>query len=181
MLETQVLENARRLLNELREAGLRLASAESCTGGLIAAAFTNVAGSSDVFERGFVTYSNEAKSELLGVGPDLIERHGAVSAEVARAMALGGLEHSPADICVAVTGIAGPGGGSAEKPVGLVFIAAAKRNFECIVEENRFGDSGRARVRELSVTAALELVRTIAGTDHGSKAARDASHTEEQG
>lgn len=163
MLDTEVLENASRLLDQLREAGLRVASAESCTGGLIAAAFTSVAGSSNVFERGFVTYSDEAKSELLGVSPDLIDKHGAVSAEVARAMAMGGLEHSQADICVAVTGIAGPGGGSDEKPVGLVFIAAAKKNFECIVEENRFGDAGRARVRELSVTNALELVRTLAG------------------
>lgn len=181
MLDTEVLENARRLLDELREAGLRVASAESCTGGLIAAACTSVAGSSDVFERGFVTYSNEAKSELLGVSPDLIERQGAVSGEVAQAMALGGLEHSRADICVAVTGIAGPGGGSDEKPVGLVFIAAARRNLECIVEENRFGDAGRGDVRELSVVAALELVRTIAGTDHGSKAAHAASRMDEQG
>lgn len=164
MLNTVVLETATRLLDQLREAGLRVASAESCTGGLVAAAFTSVAGSSDVFDRGFVTYSNEAKNELLGVSTDLLAKHGAVSAEVARAMALGGLEHSQADICVAVTGIAGPGGGSDEKPVGLVFIAAAKRNCECIVEENRFGDVGRARVRELSVETALELVRTMGGT-----------------
>ncbi len=163
MLDTETFESAARLLDELREAGLRVASAESCTGGLIAAALTSVAGSSDVFDRGFVTYSNEAKCELLGINPDLIARHGAVSGEVAKAMALGGLEHSPADICVGVTGIAGPAGGSDEKPVGLVFIAAARRNFECIVEKNLFGDVGRARIRQLSVMAALELVRIMAG------------------
>lgn len=161
MLNVTILEDAARVLEELRTAGLRLASAESCTGGLIAAALTEIAGSSCVFERGFVTYSNEAKIELLGVEGALIEERGAVSAEVARAMALGGLEHSRADICVAVTGIAGPGGGSAEKPVGLVYLAAAKRNFECMVEERRFGDIGRDRVRELTVAAAFGLVRAM--------------------
>lgn len=163
MLNTIVIENAAQLLDQLREAGMRVATAESCTGGLIAAAFTSVAGSSDVFDRGFVTYSNEAKSDLLGVSAGLIAERGAVSGEVARAMALGGLEHSHADICVAVTGIAGPGGGSTERPVGLVYIAAAKRNFECIIEERRFGDVGRDQVRELTVVAALELVRIVAG------------------
>lgn len=171
MLNATIQEDAARLLDELRTAGLRLASAESCTGGLIAAALTEIAGSSRVFERGFVTYSNEAKTELLGVGAALIEERGAVSAEVARAMALGGLEHSHADICIAVTGIAGPGGGSAEKPVGLVYLAAAKRNFECIVEERRFGEIGRDRVRELTVAAAFGLVRTmLMGMEPGPRA-----------
>ncbi|CFX37865.1 conserved hypothetical protein [Candidatus Filomicrobium marinum] len=159
MLNAVMIKDAVRLVGELRAADLKVASAESCTGGLIAAAFTSVAGSSEVFERGFVTYSNEAKSELLGVSPALIATQGAVSRDVARAMALGGLDHAHADICVAVTGIAGPGGGSATKPVGLVYLAAARRNRECIVEEKRFGDVGRNQVRELTVAAAFDLVR----------------------
>lgn len=161
MLSATILEEARRLVGTLDASRLLLATAESCTGGLIAAAVTSVDGSSRVFDRGLVTYSNEAKSEALGVSASLIKERGAVSAEVARAMALGCLEHSRADISVAVTGIAGPGGGSAEKPVGLVYLAAAKRNFECIVEERRFGDVGRGRVRELTVAAAFELICTL--------------------
>src|ERR1700730_8921797 len=110
------------LLSACREARLKLATAESCTGGLVAAALTDIAGSSDVVERGFVTYSNAAKSELLGVPSALIEAEGAVSALVAEAMALGAVAHAPVDLAIAITGIAGPGGGTATKPVGLVFL-----------------------------------------------------------
>ena len=161
MLTRAILEDAGKLVAELKAAGFLIATAESCTGGLIAAALTHIPGSSAVVDRGFVTYSNEAKAELIGVSADLIAQKGAVSPEVAREMALGGLEHSRADICVAVTGIAGPGGGNAEKPVGLVYLAAAKRNFDCIVEERRFGDAGREKVREFTVAAAFALVRTM--------------------
>src|SRR3990172_4722477 len=120
-----LLEEAARLIADLRGRALKLATAESCTGGLVAGLLTEVAGASDVLERGFVTYSNAAKIGMLGVDPELLRRHGAVSAEVARAMAEGALRCSAADVAVAVTGIAGPSGGTAEKPVGLVHFAAA--------------------------------------------------------
>lgn len=161
LLSPQICADATRLLDELRAARLLAATAESCTGGLIAAALTGVAGSSDVFERGFVTYSNEAKTELLGVPADLIARLGAVSGEVAEAMATGALAHSRADVAVAVTGIAGPGGGSAEKPVGLVYVASASRAGRLLMDECRFGNAGRDRVRELTVLKAFELVRKV--------------------
>lgn len=143
------------LADALRARGLRIATAESCTGGLIAAACTAVAGSSDWFERGFVTYSNEAKTELLGVEATLIERVGAVSAEVARAMAEGSLRHSPADLAVAVTGIAGPGGATPGKPVGTVWLAIARRGEPAVAELLQLqGD--RAAVRAQTVGAALQ-------------------------
>lgn len=137
--------------------GLMVAAAESCTGGLVSAALTSVAGSSAVVERGFVTYSNAAKSDLLGIPADLIERHGAVSEPVACAMAEGALVRSAAQVSVAVTGIAGPGGGSADKPVGLVhFAAAGPRGLVHV--ERRFGDIGREAVRLGSVRVALDLL-----------------------
>ncbi|MCC2095606.1 MAG: CinA family protein [Hyphomicrobiales bacterium] len=155
---------ANKVLEACRARGMKLATAESCTGGLIAALLTSVAGSSDVFERGFVTYSNEAKNEAIGVPADLIARHGAVSGEVARAMAEGAIRFSHADLAVSVTGIAGPGGGSAEKPVGLVHIAGARRGDGMIrVEEHRFGDIGRDKVRNETASAALHLVLTLCG------------------
>lgn len=156
-----IRDSAEKLLEICRDSGLRLATAESCTGGLIAASLTEVAGSSDVFERGFVTYSNESKIELLGVPAALIEKHRAVSEQVARAMAAGALENSRADISVAVTGIAGPGGGAADKPVGLVYIAAARRGGPVTVQRNRF-DGDRRSVRLASVQAALALLSAIA-------------------
>src|SRR5262245_12617817 len=113
--DQRILDLAAEVLARARAAGLKIATAESCTGGLVAGALTEIAGSSDVFERGFVTYSNEAKRELLGVLPDLLDRHGAVSLEVARAMAEGAVKHAHAQVAVSVTGIAGPGGGSPEK------------------------------------------------------------------
>jgi nicotinamide-nucleotide amidase len=138
-----------------------LVTAESCTGGLIAAAITAIPGASAVLERGFVTYSNEAKSEMLGVPAELIERRGAVSQEVALAMVDGALKHSRADIAVAVTGIAGPDGGSEQKPVGLVHIAAAKRGGARLHEEHRFGDIGRNKVQSESTVAALALIQKL--------------------
>ncbi len=164
---------AEEVLERARSAGLMIASAESCTGGLVAAALTSIAGSSDAFERGFVTYSNEAKAQMLGVDPALIAAHGAVSREVAVAMAACALRQSRAQVSVAVTGIAGPGGGSAEKPVGLVHFAAAKAlpqqgealNFSAIHHEERFGDIGRAQVRAKSVEIALRLLIRAASLD----------------
>ena len=138
-----------------------IATAESCTGGLVAAALTAAPGSSSVFERGFVTYSNAAKSEMLGVPFWLIERHGAVSEDVARAMAGGALTHSRATMAVAVTGIAGPDGGTPEKPVGLVHFAAGRPDGPMHHERMEFGDVGRAEVRRCSVEQALSMLRSL--------------------
>jgi len=145
------------LLDLYRQAGLRIATAESCTGGLLAGRLTDVAGSSDVLERGFVTYSNQSKTELLGVPATLIAKHGAVSVQVARAMAEGALAHGPAEVAIAVTGIAGPGGATPGKPVGLVYLALARRGRETAVERHQFpGD--RAAVRAATVEHAIELL-----------------------
>ena len=159
MNELPDLADAADLLAALRARGLKIATAESCTGGMIAARLTDVAGSSDVVERGFVTYSNEAKAELLGVPMAMIAANGAVSEPVARAMAEGAIARSRADIAVAVTGVAGPGGGTEKKPVGLVHVAAALRGGATLHRECRFGDVGRARVRALTVAEAFALVR----------------------
>ena len=145
------------LLDKARSLGLRIATAESCTGGMVAAALTDVAGSSDVFERGFVTYSNAAKVGLLGVRPQTLEAHGAVSEEVAREMADGALAHSHADIAVSITGIAGPGG-SEFKPEGLVCFGLARKGRVTRVETVEFGAPGRARVREAAMRRALDLL-----------------------
>jgi nicotinamide-nucleotide amidase len=134
-----------------------LATAESCTGGLLAALLTSIAGSSEVFERGFVTYSNRAKEDSLGVDPALLAHFGAVSAEVARAMAEGALAHSAAEIALSVTGIAGPAGGSTEKPVGLVYFGVGRRGAITTIER-RFGDIGRTEVRLASIAVALDLL-----------------------
>ena len=139
-----------------------VATAESCTGGLVAGALTDIAGSSAVVDRGFVTYTNEAKHQMLGVPSDTLNRFGAVSRETAEAMARGALRNANADIVVAVTGIAGPGGGSAEKPVGLVHFAAASRNGDLNHRERRFGDIGRAEVRRLSVLESLAMLTELA-------------------
>ena len=135
-----------------------LRRAESCTGGLVAAALTEIAGASDVFDRGFVTYSNAAKCDMLGVADALLKAHGAVSAEVARAMALGAIDHSLADVAVAVTGVAGPGGGSREKPVGLVHFACARRDGGVDHVERRYGPLSRAEIRAASVMQALDMM-----------------------
>lgn len=150
------------VLDRAGTANLKIATAESCTGGMIASAITDIAGSSHVFERGFVTYSNEAKRELLDVPEGTLAEYGAVSEPVARAMVLGTLAHSRADIAVAVTGIAGPGGGSAEKPVGLVFIGVGRRGEPVVVERHVFpGD--RAAVRKATALRALELLLSLSG------------------
>jgi nicotinamide-nucleotide amidase len=151
-------ELARQVLAACEERGIMLATAESCTGGMIAAALTDIAGSSTVVDRGFVTYSNEAKMEMLGVRPETLEAHGAVSRETALEMAAGALANSRAGIAVSVTGVAGPGGGSAEKPVGLVWFGLAVEGQQPVAERRLFEDKGRAFIREESVKTALSLV-----------------------
>ena len=148
------------LIDRCRAAGVTLASGESCTGGLIAAILTEVPGSSDVVERGFVTYSNQAKTALLGVPKALIDVHGAVSEPVARAMAEGVLAASPAAIAIAVTGIAGPGG-TADKPVGLVHLAVARRGGRLVHDKQLFGDRSRREIRLLTVQRAFALVSAL--------------------
>lgn len=160
-MNPELVAHAEEILAACRAAGLKVVTAESCTGGLVAAALTAVAGSSDVFERGFVTYSNDAKNELLGVPPAVIAHHGAVSEEVARLMAAGALLHARADVTLAITGIAGPGGGTAAKPVGLVHIAAARKSGGVLHRELRLGDIGRNRVRHESAMAALALLAEL--------------------
>jgi len=145
-------------LERLEKAGRKCAMAESCTGGLVSALLTSVPGSSHMVDRGFVTYSNEAKMEMLGVPETVIAAHGAVSAACAEAMARGALERSAADVAVSITGIAGPGGGSEAKPVGLVYLAVATPE-SCMVEELRLGPQPRDSIREESVVKALEMIR----------------------
>ena len=152
---------AETLLTRCRAKKLMIATAESCTGGLIAGALTDIAGSSDVVERGFVTYSNRAKTEMLGVPAILIETHGAVSAEVACAMATGALDHAPVELAVAVTGIAGPGGGSAEKPVGLVHFGIARKGKQ-VHDEHHVFPGDRSGISRAAVERALELLLAAA-------------------
>lgn len=161
MFETDIKTKATALLQALRTAKLQIATAESCTGGLIAGALTEIPGSSDVVDRGFVTYSNAAKTEMLGVSSALITSVGAVSREVALAMADGALRNSAATVSVAVTGVAGPGGGSAEKPVGLVHVAAQMKGRAPLHRECRFGDVGRSEIRRQTLLAALDLVHRV--------------------
>ena len=162
MLDNDTLAAAAALLDACRARGIMLATAESCTGGLIAAALTAIAGSSDVLDRGFVVYSNEAKQELLSVPPELIATHGAVSEPVARAMAEGALAHSRAQRAISVTGVAGPGGGSAAKPVGLVWFGLASRNRPTETRRQVFpGD--RTAIRAASVSTAFAMIATSLG------------------
>ena len=160
MFDTQLLHDAAELLELCRRADIKLATAESCTGGLIIGCLTEIAGSSDVVDRGFVTYSDEAKTELVGVPALLIALHGAVSEPVARAMAEGALARSMADVAVAVTGIAGPDGGSAEKPVGLVHFACAGRGRPTVHHREVF-PGNRAAVRDATVQTAMSLIRVL--------------------
>jgi nicotinamide-nucleotide amidase len=152
------MSKAQRLITALGDAGLKLVTAESCTGGLIAGLLTEIPGSSAVVDRGFITYSNAAKSEMLGIAPALIVQHGAVSGAVAAAMAEGGLSRSAAHIAVSVTGVAGPSGGTVAKPVGLVYLAVAQSKTSTVVREHHFGDLGRQGIRLSSIDAALDLV-----------------------
>ena len=161
MFDKHLMAQAETLLDLYRRADLRIATAESCTGGLIAGLLTEIPGSSDVLECGFVAYSNQAKTDLLGVPAKLIQAHGAVSPEVAQAMAAGALENSEADAAVAVTGIAGPTGGTAVKPVGLVYFGAARRGAAPQAEKHVF-EGGRTAVRLATVEAALDLLARIA-------------------
>lgn len=159
LLPEDIVALARRVITENAAAGRRVAVAESCTGGLVAAALTEIAGSSAVLDRGFVTYSNEAKQELLGVSPEIIDTLGAVSVATAWAMAQGALAHSHADVTVAISGIAGPDGGSEQKPVGLVVFARAIRNSDEVNAEERLLDgSSREAVRRQAALVALELL-----------------------
>jgi nicotinamide-nucleotide amidase len=161
MIDRELRAAAANVLDACRARGWRIATAESCTGGLVAAALTEIAGSSDVVECGFVVYSNAAKQAMLGVPAVTLRRYGAVSAETAVAMAAGALKHSPADIAVSITGIAGPGGGTAQKPVGLVHFAAASRNGRRLQRRRRYGKIGRRRVRERSVAQALAMLLAL--------------------
>ena len=163
MFPSDIEDLARAVLAAARARGVTVATAESCTGGLVVAALTEIAGSSDVVDRGFVTYSNAAKQALLRVPAALLETHGAVSEPVARAMAEGALAASGAGLTVAITGIAGPGGGSETKPVGLVHIAAARRGAPTLAREMRFGDVGRSAVRLASVRVALQMLLEALG------------------
>ncbi len=161
MFDHELREAAEHVLTACRKRRLKLVTAESCTGGLVAAALTAIAGSSDVVERAFVTYANEAKREMLGVPWEALMGYGAVSEPVARAMAAGALARSGADLAVSVTGIAGPGGGTADKPVGLVHLAAARKGRDMIAERHVFpGD--RDTIRRISVLTALTMLASLA-------------------
>jgi len=155
---SQATRMARKVLDMAAARGVMIATAESCTGGLIAAELTGIVGSSSVMDCGFVTYSNEAKIKLLGVEPELLNQHGAVSAPIASAMAQGALVRSQADLAISVTGIAGPGGGAPDKPTGLIWFGLARTGNPVRTVQRRFGDSGRSRVRALGVETALGLL-----------------------
>lgn len=162
MPDEEMIEAAQALLGLCRQKKLTIGLAESCTGGLLAATLTDIAGSSSVFERGFVTYSNEAKQQI-GVSAATIDRYGAVSRETAEAMAKGVLANTPVTLSAAITGIAGPDGGSPDKPVGLVhFAVAAARSGKLVHHEHRFGEIGRFEVRRLSVLRAMSMLRELA-------------------
>jgi nicotinamide-nucleotide amidase len=163
MFSADLITRASELIARYRAAGFMAATAESCTGGLIAGLLTEIPGSSDMLERGFVVYSNAAKQELLGVPAETLVNHGAVSEPTAVAMAEGALANSRAEVAVSVTGIAGPDGGTAAKPVGLVHFACARRGKPTVAREERFGAIGREAVRLASVRVALDLLEAAAG------------------
>jgi nicotinamide-nucleotide amidase len=162
LFPSDLTARAAALLDRCRAAKLKIATAESCTGGLVAGLLTEIPGSSAVVERGFVVYSNEAKQDLLGVPADMLAERGAVSEATARAMAEGALKGSRADLAVSVTGVAGPDGGTVEKPVGLVWFACARRGAATAAREERFGAIGRANVRLASVRVALAMLEAAA-------------------
>jgi nicotinamide-nucleotide amidase len=163
MTTEELAAGVRRVLDACRSRGLKLATAESCTGGLVVAALTDIAGSSDVVEAGFVVYSNDAKQAMVGVPAPTLDAFGGVSRQTAEAMARGALERAKVDLAVAITGIAGPGGGTPTKPVGLVHFAAVARDGRLIRREQRYGAVGRAEVRLRSVIEALEMLEELAG------------------
>lgn len=159
MFDEEIRALAAMVVREFNDRGMTVTTAESCTGGLIGGAITSASGSSNVYKKGFITYSNEAKSDLLGVDHETIIQHGAVSAECASQMAIGARLAADADAAVAVTGIAGPGGGTEVKPVGLVYIAVATSHDEgAFVEQFEFGDIGRDKVRRVTIKEALEML-----------------------
>ncbi|MAK61943.1 MAG: damage-inducible protein CinA [Ponticaulis sp.] len=159
MFSERLLNLARLIIDDAAQRRLKIATAESCTGGLLSALFVEIPGSSKVFERGFVTYSNKAKEEMLGVPGDLVADYGAVSEPVARAMAEGALEESRANISIAITGVAGPGGGTRLKPVGTVHFAMARENAPIRHRLEQYGDIGRSEVRLSSVETALMMLQ----------------------
>jgi nicotinamide-nucleotide amidase len=162
MRDSDMVERARRLVDLCKAKKLLVATAESCTGGLLAATITEVAGSSAVFDRGFVTYSNEAKQQMLGVKPMTIKTWGAVSRQSAEEMATGALANAQADLAVSITGIAGPTGAVPGKPIGLVFFGAVSRSSRVVVEDRKYGDIGRVEVRRRSVLQALDMLIDLA-------------------
>ena len=162
MLDDDLVAAAKRLLDICRRKNLLVATAESCTAGLVAGTLTEIPGTSSILDRGYVTYSNEAKHEMLGVSRDILKRQGAVSRETAEAMVRGVLGHSHVHLAVSITGIAGPDGGSAEKPVGLVHFAAATRGGKLVHSEKHFGDVGRTEVRKQSVLQAFKMLHDLA-------------------
>jgi nicotinamide-nucleotide amidase len=162
MLDDDIVEAAKKLLDICRRKELTIATAESCTAGLVAGTLSEVPGVSSMLERGFITYSNQAKQEMLGVPAATLDAHGAVSRETAEAMAKGALAHAPVSLAISVTGIAGPDGGSADKPVGLVHFGAASRSGQLVHVERRFGNPGRAEVRKRSVLQAFVMLHELA-------------------
>jgi nicotinamide-nucleotide amidase len=164
MIDDRLRAAAVAVLHICRERKLWVATAESCTGGLVAGCLTEIPGSSDVVDRGFVTYSNDAKQEMLGVPADILREHGAVSRPTAEAMAQGAITHSRAGLAVSITGVAGPGGGTPAKPVGLVHFGGATRDGRLMHREQRYGDIGRSEIRRLAVLEALDLLRTLAAS-----------------
>ena len=162
MIDDDIVEAARRLLDICKRKNLLVATAESCTAGLVAGTLTEVPGTSSILDRGYITYSNEAKHEMLGVSQEILKRHGAVSREAAEAMVRGVLGHSRVHLAVSVTGIAGPDGGSKEKPVGLVHFAAATRSGKLWHAEKRYGNIGRDKVRKESVLQAFRMLHELA-------------------
>lgn len=162
MADRELLDAANALLDLCKKKKLTLATAESCTGGLLAATISEIAGSSMVLDRGFVTYSNTAKQQMLGVTSATIDVHGAVSRECAEEMVKGALAHASVDLAISITGIAGPTGAVPGKPIGLVFFCAASRSGHSIAHDRKYGDIGRAKVRRLSVLQALAMLQALA-------------------
>ena len=165
MLDDDIVEAARRLLDICRRKKLTVATVESCTAGLVAGTLTEVPGTSSILDRGYVTYSNEAKQEMVGVSAATLKAHGAVSPQTAAEMVRGAMARAPVDLAVSVTGIAGPDGGTPEKPVGLVYFATASRSGALIQDEKRFGDIGRADVRKQSVLQAFRMLHDLAESE----------------
>jgi nicotinamide-nucleotide amidase len=175
MLDEDIVEAAKNLLDICKRKNLLVATAESCTAGLVAGTLTEIPGVSSILDRGYVTYSNEAKHEMLGVSRDILDKHGAVSPQTAEAMVRGVLGHARVHLAVSVTGIAGPDGGSADKPVGLVFFAGASRTGQIITIEKRYGKIGRAEVRKQSVLQAFRILHELAEGEGGNPSRKDVS------